>query len=149
MRIASMLIIVFGILALATLFFQFKPGQDSDAEHPTNAPLGDPSEQASQALPDEQFDLMQAPRVVIREGQHESGPKLIQVGQGDEVELEFLSDRKAELHLHGYDLVLQLEPGIVATLKFVAAHGGRFEYELHGQTHSGHHALGVIEVMPQ
>lgn len=87
----------------------------------------------------------QAFEVTVSKGQRIAGPALIQVHEGDEVELTITSDHADELHVHGYDLHLKLQAGVPAKLEFKAEHSGRFDYELH-------HAnleLGALEVTPK
>ena len=45
---------------------------------------------------------------VIADGKLQSGPRLIQLPQGETVALKVTSDRNDELHVHGYDLHAQL-----------------------------------------
>ncbi len=78
-------------------------------------------------------------------GGQASGPAVMKVQQGDTVRLRVVSDSADHLHLHGYELAAELQPGTPLTLKFVAAHSGRFELELH---HS-HASLGNLEVYPR
>lgn len=85
--------------------------------------------------------------IVLQGGERVSGPEVIRVQQGEQVFLEFTSDEDVELHLHGYDHKLMLKAGAPYAHSFIAEHSGRFEYELHG--HHAHHALGVIEVLPE
>lgn len=70
---------------------------------------------------------------------------VLHVQQGERVELTVTSAKDDELHLHGYDLSLQLKAGEPAALAFVAEHAGRFEIELH----HGHAEIGVLEVTPR
>src|SRR5680860_1382865 len=58
------------------------------------------------------------------------GPTLITASQGDNITIRVISDRADELHLHGYNYRLNLEPNQEATLSFKAAITGQFEYEL-------------------
>lgn len=83
-------------------------------------------------------------RYEVVEGNRVLGPDRILVRQGQEVQIEVLSDRVDELHLHGYDLHLPLLPGQVATMSLHAEHSGRFELELHKQ----HLTLAALEVHP-
>lgn len=53
------------------------------------------------------------------------------VALGTEVRIEITSDVADELHLHGYDLELELEPGEPGVLEFTADREGRFELETH------------------
>jgi hypothetical protein len=89
--------------------------------------------------------------VTIRNGKADTGS--IRVTQGERVEIRLMSDEPAELHLHGYDLLVQVEPGAAATLSFVASIAGRFPLEAHHKGSSakarGSHApLFYIDVYP-
>lgn len=83
--------------------------------------------------------------VVVSKGKLVSGPVVIQVHEGDDVQLQITSDHADELHMHGYDLHLSLKPNVPATLAFRAEHSGRFDYELH----HAHTELGTLEVQPK
>ena len=50
---------------------------------------------------------------------------------GDTVEVRVTSDVVEEVHLHGYDLLLHVEPGAEAVLVFEARFPGVWEAELH------------------
>ena len=54
-----------------------------------------------------------------------------QVPLGETVVLRVTSDAADEVHLHGYDLSLDLPPGQPAVLRFDATIPGVFEAELH------------------
>jgi hypothetical protein len=89
--------------------------------------------------------------VTIKNGKADSST--LRVTQGEQVELALSSDQPAELHLHGYDLTAQLEPGVPATIAFVAKIAGRFPVEAHrmgpttkGARHAG--TLFYVEVYP-
>jgi hypothetical protein len=69
--------------------------------------------------------------VTIKNRKVTSGPTLIRVTQGDSVEIVLTADEGAELHLHGYDVLLQLEPNVPGKLAFDANIGGRFPLEAH------------------
>jgi hypothetical protein len=83
--------------------------------------------------------------LTVSKGKLVSGPAIIQVREGDDVQLQITSDRADELHMHGYDLHLLLKPNVAATLAFKAEHSGRFDYELH----HAHTDLGTLEVQPK
>ena len=95
-----------------------------------------------------------APRkfsITIKNGK--SDTKSIHATQGEQIEITLASDQAAELHLHGYDLITQLEPGAPATLSFVRSIAGRFPVEAHrmgsvakGRRHPG--ALFYVEIYP-
>lgn len=149
MRLISQLIVVFGVLALASLFLLLRPDGSEMTAGRTDSPRPAQATPGPQAAGAEAPRPAAIPRIEIRHGKRVSGPPVMRVEQGDAVVLEFQSDAAGELHLHGYDLTLALRPGELASLRFTASHSGRFEYELHGHAHAAHQALGVIEVMPQ
>jgi heme/copper-type cytochrome/quinol oxidase subunit 2 len=49
---------------------------------------------------------------------------------GDTVEIIVTSDVAEEVHLHGYDIVADLEPSVATTLRFTADIPGIFELEM-------------------
>jgi FtsP/CotA-like multicopper oxidase with cupredoxin domain len=83
--------------------------------------------------------------IKVHQGRLVAGPAVIKLTQGDRVALRVASDSKDELHVHGYDLHLNLIAGQPAQLSFTADHSGRFEYELH----QAHTDLGAFEVYPR
>jgi hypothetical protein len=57
--------------------------------------------------------------------------KDIRITQGDVLELVFTTDEPAELHLHGYDIYLNVVPGTPAVLRVDAKIAGRYALESH------------------
>lgn len=79
--------------------------------------------------------------------------RLIRVKQNDIVKLQWRTDKPISLHLHGYDIATEVEPGAVAEMTFTARATGRFTIAPHiGKTQTGGHAHGdvlvTIEVYP-
>jgi len=72
-------------------------------------------------------------------------PLTTRIEQGAPVTLRVTANEDDALHLHGYDLHLELVAGKTAEMRFVADRTGRFEYELHEKPKS----LGAIEVYPR
>ena len=92
--------------------------------------------------------------VSIKSRKVEPAQKLIRVTRGDAVELEFSTDEEAELHLHGYDRLIKVEPATTAVLRLDATIAGRFPIEAHGfasgrSGHGGHVVLLYLEVHPR
>jgi FtsP/CotA-like multicopper oxidase with cupredoxin domain len=83
--------------------------------------------------------------IEVHQGRLVAGPAVIKLTQGDRVTLRVASDSDDELHVHGYDLHLNLIAGQPSQLSFTADHSGRFEYELH----QAHTDLGAFEVYPR
>ena len=71
-------------------------------------------------------------------------PPLLQAGkeqtlnykEGDTVRFRVVSDEAEEVHVHGYDITQELEPGKVETVSFKATITGIFEIELEGSGHA-------------
>ena len=58
------------------------------------------------------------------------GPDRVEVDKGDIVSLVVTSDVAEEVHIHGYDVFADVEPGGTVTLEFEASIQGIFEVEL-------------------
>lgn len=72
------------------------------------------------------------------------GPSTLTVKQGDIVNIHITNDGDEELHLHGYDMMVDLATDTEATLTFTANASGHFPFELeHSSTE-----LGAVEVQP-
>jgi hypothetical protein len=78
--------------------------------------------------------------------------KTIRATQGAALELEFTADETVELHLHGYDRLLTVQPGSVAMMRLEAKIAGRFAVEGHrfgsGGRSRSHVVLLYLEVHP-
>ncbi|MGH8540958.1 MAG: hypothetical protein ACRETW_10695 [Stenotrophobium sp.] len=135
MRLRVVLFAIAGIAILIVLFWMIKP--DGGAlSGSVSTPQGEGVAPLAQV---QQFDLQVKGRRLI------VGPALIRVHEGDRIAIRIVCDEVEELHLHGYDRKLELEPNRSATLELVADRSGRFEYELEK---SGTE-LGALEVSPR
>lgn len=74
---------------------------------------------------DAAFDLR------VENGRVPEGMRVIRVNEGDAVTLRWNSDRPLLLHLHGYDIEWRVQPGSVASVRFVAKLTGRFPIHAH------------------
>ena len=72
-------------------------------------------------------------------------PSDITVSEGDRVVLRISTDSPTEVHVHGYDLEQEAEPGQAARLSFEADLTGRFEIE----DHETEEELGTLVVEPR
>lgn len=89
----------------------------------------------------------------IEKGRVPADKRLIRVKQGNVVKLQWSTDRRMSVHLHGYDIEKEVAPGAVTDMTFTARAAGRFTIEPHlANTPSGGHAHGdalvTIEVYP-
>lgn len=68
---------------------------------------------------------------IVIEGSAVSGGGRLSVPVGETVTLRFTSDVADEIHIHGYDLYVDLAPGETAEVSFPASIPGTVEIELH------------------
>ncbi|MEV0993566.1 hypothetical protein [Nonomuraea sp. NPDC050202] len=70
--------------------------------------------------------------ITIAGGRVRPPPGWLEVAKGRQVSITVTSDVADELHVHGYDLVAELRPGVPATVRFTADLTGVFQVETHG-----------------
>lgn len=139
------LLTIAALVVLAALWFGLRPpptpvptpvpGPSSSSASPSSA--SEPAPTVSAAAAPRRFELQPPPAG--------AAAPVLQAQVGDAIELQITSPQDDELHLHGYDLSLALRAGVPGTLRFEAAHAGRFDLELH-------HAnveLAVLEISPR
>ena len=95
--------------------------------------------------------------IAIKYRKVDGNQKTLRVTQGTTVELTFTTDEAVELHLHGYDRLLAVEPTLPAVLRLDATIAGRFAIEAHrfggiapaaGTRRHAHVVLLYLEVYP-
>lgn len=123
--VRASILVVFFLVVLSAIFFILRP--DSPAAEP------------------------QAKAFELRIRDEAMTPEEIEVRQGDRVTLRVESDAPAEVHVHGYDLEREVEPGETARISFMADITGRFDIEAHStdadehgdsHEHEGGHSHG-------
>lgn len=82
----------------------------------------------------------------IRKGKVTAAEKTIRVTEGEEVQIEWTTDKAMELHLHGYDIKANAEPGRAVSMTFQAHTAGRFPISAHGAAHG---TMIYLEVYPR
>jgi hypothetical protein len=89
----------------------------------------------------------------IERGQVPQNLRRIRVKQGDIIKLRWSADRVTDIHLHGYDIEMNVSPGAVAEMSFTARATGKFPVSVHkpktGGGHSHDPPLTHIEVYPR
>ena len=125
-RIRDTVLAAIILIALVVLFFFLRPG-------------GSPAPESGDLEEETQEEVV---AVAINEGR--MSPPAVTVYEGDQVKLQITSDRPIELHLHGYDLTEEVEPGETADLSFEATDTGRFAIE----DHNTGAQIGVLLVQP-
>ena len=83
----------------------------------------------------------------IRGGRITRDKRTARVKEGDRVELRWTADKAVELHLHGYDIRLNVAPGAPRTMSFDAYAAGRFPVGIHGG--GSHGNIFYLEVHPR
>ena len=123
--IRNLVVILITIILLVVLFLLLRPGastpESSDAKKTQKEP------------------------VALAVNGNNMSPAEVSVTEGDQVNLEITSDRPIELHLHGYDLTVEVEPGEPGELSFGATTTGRFAIE----DHETEAELGALLVQPR
>ena len=125
-RIRDTVLAAIILIALVVLFFFLRPGSPA----PKSSDLEEEETQEEVVAVAINEGIMSPPRVTVYEG--------------DQVKLQITSDRPIELHLHGYDLTEEVEPGETADLSFEATDTGRFGME----DHNTDAVIGVLLVQP-
>jgi hypothetical protein len=142
---------VAGAALAAALWLAFRP---MSTEAPAAAPVAasavtgvvaDARAASPQAATEARSTVEHTFQFALKKGRVASAPARLEVREGDRVILEIIADSGDELHLHGYDLRLQIVPDREARLAFVANRTGRFGLELH----HAHAELGALEVYPR
>lgn len=70
-------------------------------------------------------------RVSVQDGEASPPPDRVTVQQGDRVRIVVTSDQSDEVHVHGYDETVDLEPDEPGTVEFTADQPGLYEVETH------------------
>ncbi|GAA2382446.1 cupredoxin domain-containing protein [Nonomuraea africana] len=70
--------------------------------------------------------------ITISKGQVSPPSGWLEVKRGQTVSLTVTSDVADELHVHGFDVTQELQPGKPANIRFKADMSGVFEVETHG-----------------
>lgn len=87
-------------------------------------------------------------RVAIENTKPGIAPAPLRATQGDSLTIDITSDRAGTVEIHGYGKQIEVAPGSVATLAFVANIAGRFPVDLHGR--DGRHIdVTALEVQPR
>ncbi|GAB3401697.1 cupredoxin domain-containing protein [Flindersiella endophytica] len=90
---------------------------------------GDNTPDGTKASPNGQVKALTAK---IEKGAVTPNAEKLEVKAGTTIKITVTADMKDELHVHGYDKSVELQPGKPATLEFVADTTGEFEIESHG-----------------
>lgn len=73
------------------------------------------------------------PTIVIKDGEPVGGIAELAYNEGDQIRFKVDSDVSDEIHIHGYDLMKDVEAGGSVSFDFPASIEGIFEAELEGR----------------
>jgi FtsP/CotA-like multicopper oxidase with cupredoxin domain len=135
-------LVVAAIVVAVAAFVIAQPGDD---EEPSNTTATTPAETQTEdggATATTETEPPPPPepevtRLRIEGGAVVGGPKTIEAGGGDTVRIVISTDAPDELHLHGYDIEREAEPGRPARFRFKATAEGEFVLESHTAEHAG------------
>lgn len=82
-------------------------------------------------------------------GQVAESNRTIKILQGDRVKLQWTVDEALALHLHGYDIRLDMNAGEQGIMEFEAHAAGRYPVGVHGSSGKHKGALIYLEVHPR
>jgi len=125
-----LLIAAAGIVVAVVLFVVFRPdGGDDDSTSPQPPATPTTRETGTRSVPPTTPAIVQIP-IVVQGGTPVGGIKRATVKKDRVVVLVVRSDVADEVHLHGYNIMRDVEPGTPARLRFRATIPGQFEAEL-------------------
>jgi hypothetical protein len=131
------LIAVAGIAVAAILFVVLRPDDDDDATSPPPPPPPATTATGSVTVPIEPPPPQPPPKpkvarvnIVVRGGRPMGGIQRATVARNRRVILTVRSDVSDHVHLHGYDVMRDVGPGMPGRIDFRATIPGRFEVEL-------------------
>lgn len=108
---------------------------------------------SSLSLADEQDASAVAVRIDVQiEHRKVVGDPVIRLTEEQKVSIVWTTDEAAELHIHGYDIKIDISPDAPAEISFTAYATGRFAVTSHGfggDHGHGHETLLYIEVYPK
>lgn len=112
-------------------FIVLKPDDKNDKKSGTQAsqPATAPAPTTGATAP-EQAPEPEPVEVVVKGGKPVGGIKEIDANKGDRVRFVVSSDVADEIHVHGYDLMKDVEAGGSVSFSFPAKIDGEFEVEL-------------------
>jgi hypothetical protein len=73
-------------------------------------------------------------------------PEAINVCKGQQLTLTIITQRAGEIHIHGYEKEMEVEPGDTATFTFSTTLPGQFHIELHTPNNGPEIEIGILTV---
>jgi len=73
-------------------------------------------------------------------------PEAVSVCKGQELTLAITAEQAGEIHIHGYEKEMEVQPGDTATFTFNATLPGQFPIELHTPNNGPEIDIGILTV---
>ena len=124
-----LVIVAAAIVVAAGLFFLLRPSDDDGAATATTS-TGPTTDTTTEPPPPPAPPPPARVEITVRDGRAVGGVRRVTVAKGRRVILIVDSDVADHVHLHGYDVMRDVAPGIPARLAFRATIVGTVEVEL-------------------
>jgi hypothetical protein len=123
------IVAVVGVALLVVLFFVFS-GDDETGTDTTSLPTTTGVQDTTSSAGVTSTPAAKPVTIEIKDGQPVGGITDLTVDKGDEVNFVVDSDTASEVHVHGYDLMQDVDAGGKVEFDFPATLDGIFEIEL-------------------
>jgi hypothetical protein len=124
-------LIAIGIAVAIVAFIVLRPGDDKKT---TSSSTQAATQPAPAGTTPAQKPAKPAPppvtQITVEGGKPAGGIETIEVNKGDQIRFAVTSDVADEIHVHGYDLMKDVEAGGKVSFSFPAKIDGEFEVEL-------------------
>jgi FtsP/CotA-like multicopper oxidase with cupredoxin domain len=146
-------LVVAAALVAVLAFVIASPGGDDDGDGAAQTTPAAETQTGTDGQTNTEAPAPPAPvvgRIQIRGGTVAGGPAEIQAKKGDTVVIVVSADVPDEIHLHGYDIEKQVQPGQAVRFLLTANLEGEFEIESHVAEDAGRDPLvGTLIVEPR
>jgi hypothetical protein len=138
---AALIVGAIAVLVVAYVVIQggSDDGNDNAASPATQSVPSAPSTQSTPSTPSTSTEEAPAepaiPTVRVVDAKPQGGVKKLEFDKGDQIRFKVVSDTADEIHVHGYDLMKDVERGGSVSFSFEGSIDGRFVVELedHGE----------------
>jgi hypothetical protein len=130
---ARILVGIAAVAAAVILLLVLKNGGDDKSSHSSTSATNTGTTSTGAGSEDPVPAQPAVTTIVVRNGEPVGGVAEISVDEGERVRFKVKSDISEEIHVHGYDLMKDVEAGGSVTFDFPATIEGIFEAELEGK----------------
>ena len=144
-RTQRIALVVAALVVAVVAFLVARPSDDNDDSTGSTTPPAQ-TQSGTDTQPEEPAEPVEPAEppvttISVKGGVLAGGAKTIRVAKNDVVRIVVSSDVPDEIHLHGYDIEREAEPGQPARFKFKADAEGAFELESHVAEDAGKEPL--------